>query len=161
MIPQIGTGSAGEGRHLVRVNTVLGDRDGAVGTSWVTALATPSVGHSPFVVLARPNLPVVPLTLFVPAAAIGGHRHAGLTHGAAHAGVAAAVLDLRMDDPDGELCLIASVWVDPDAGSADDVFRSAHDATVLALKMGAAGGPWHGHLLEVETPENDDYPTPD
>ncbi len=160
MIPQIGTGSAGEGRHQVRVNTVLGDRDGPVGTSWVTALATPSVGHSPFVVVARPNLPVVPLTLFVPAVAVGGHRHAQLTHGAAQAGVAAAVLDLQMDDPDGKLCLIASVWVDPDAESEDDLFRSAHDATVHALKLGAAGGPWHGHLVEVETPENEDFRRP-
>ena len=160
MIPQIGTGSAGEGIHQVRVTTVLGDRDGAVGTSWVTALATPSAGHSPFVVLARPNLPVVPLTLFVPSAAIGGQRHLELTHGASQAGVASAVLDLQMDDPAGEVCLIVSVWVDPDATSADEVFASTHDATVLALKMGAAGGPWHGHLLEVETPENDHFRRP-
>jgi 5,6,7,8-tetrahydromethanopterin hydro-lyase len=160
VIPQIGTGSAGDGVHQVRVNTVLGDRDGPVGTSWITALATPSAGHSPFVVLARPDLPVVPLTLFVPSASIVGQRHHELTHGAAHAGVAAAVLDLRMDDPDGAACLIASVWVDPEAGSADEVFRSTHDATVLALKLGAAGGPWHGHLLEVETPENDHFRRP-
>lgn len=160
MVPQIGTGSAGEGVNRVRVDTVLGDRDGPVGTSWVTALATPSAGHSPFVVLARPNLPVVPLTLFVPSVAIAGGRHGQLTNGAAHAGVAAAVLDLRMDDPEGEVCLIASVWVDPEATSADLVFQAAHDATVLALKMGAGGGPWHGHLAEVETPENDHFRRP-
>lgn len=157
MIPQIGTGSAGDGAHRVRVTTVLGDRDGAVGTSWVTAISTPSAGHSPFVVLARPNLPVVPLTLFVPAAAIAGPQHLELTHGAAHAGVAAAVLDLQMDDPDGELCLIASVWVDPAAASTDEVYQHTHDATVLSLKMGAGAGPWHGHLLEVELPENDHF----
>lgn len=160
MIPQIGTGSAGAGVHRVRVNTVLGDRDGPVGTSWMTALATPSAGHSPFVVLARENLPVVPLTLFVPAAAVAGREHLELTHGAAHAGVAAAVLDLRMDDPDAELCLIVSVWVDQEASVADEVFRATHDATVLALKMGAAGGPWHGHLVEVEFPENEHFRRP-
>lgn len=160
MIPQIGTGSAGEGAHQVRVTTVLGDRDGAVGTSWVTAISTPSAGHSPFVVLARPNLPVVPLTLFVPGTAIDGQRHLELTHGAAHAGVAAAVLDLQMDDPDSELCLIASVWVDPDAASAGEVYQHTHDAAVRSLKMGAGGGPWHGHLIEVEGPENDHFPEP-
>lgn len=160
MVPQIGTGSAGEGSNRVTVDTVLGDRDGPVGTSWVTALATPSVGHSPFVVLARPNLPVVPLTLFVPGSAIGGRRHAEITHGAAHAGVAAAVLDLRMDDPDGEVCLIASVRVDPDASDVDAVFEAARDATVHALKMGAGGGPWYGHLAEVEIPENDHFRRP-
>lgn len=157
MTPQIGTGSAGTGADLVRVTTVLGDREGPVGASWTTAIATPSVGHSPFVVVARPNLPVVPLTLFVPAVAIGGGRHATLTHGAAQAGVAQAVLDLRMDDPDGELCLVASVWVDPDAAAEEAVFLHARDATKAALKMGAGGGPWHGHLLEVEATENDDF----
>jgi 5,6,7,8-tetrahydromethanopterin hydro-lyase len=157
VIPQIGTGSAGEAPNRVRVDTVLGDREGAVGAAWTTALATPSAGRSPFVVLARPNLPVVPLTLFVPSAAIGSHAHLDLTRGAAHAGVAAAVLDLRMDDPDAELCLIAAVWVEPEATSADVVFQAAHDATVHALKMGAGGGPWHGHLLEVELPENDHF----
>lgn len=160
MIPQIGTGSAGDGSNRVRVDTVLGDRDGPVGTSWVTALTTPSAGHAPFVVLARPNLPVVPLTLFVPSASIDGPRHAELTEGAAHAGVAAAVLDLKMDDPEGEVCLIASVRVDPQATSADAVFRAAHDATVHAIEMGAGGGPWHGHLVDVETPENDHFPGP-
>ena len=26
-----------------------------------------------------------------------------------------------------------------------------------ALKLGAAGGPWHGHLTEIETPENPNF----
>lgn len=160
MIPQIGTGSAGDGAHRVRVDTVLGDRDGPVGAAWATALGSPSPGHEPFVVLARPNLPVVPLTLFVPSAAIDGERRISLVHGAAHAGVAAAVLDLRMDDPSGELCLIAAVAVAGAATSADAVFDAAHDATVHALKMGAGGGPWHGHLAEVEAPENDHFRRP-
>ena len=111
MTPQIGEGSFGDGVDAVRVSTVLGDRDGPVGTAWTLALATPSAGHSPFIVVAKPNLPVVPFTLLVPAVAITGSRHAELTRGAAQAGVAAAVLELRMDDPDGLVCLIASVWV--------------------------------------------------
>jgi 5,6,7,8-tetrahydromethanopterin hydro-lyase len=63
MTPQIGEGSAGEGANQIRVSTVLGDRDGPVGTAWTTSLATPSMGHSPFIVVARPKLPVVPRTL--------------------------------------------------------------------------------------------------
>jgi 5,6,7,8-tetrahydromethanopterin hydro-lyase len=159
VIPQIGTGEAGEGSACVRVTSVLGDREGVVGSAWTTALATPSVGHSPFVVHARPSLPVVPLTLLVPGVAIGDRRHADLTHGAAHAGVAAAVLDLKMDDPDGELCLVVSVWIDPQADDEEAVFAATRDATVAALKLGAAGGPWHGHLVEVDVPENPDFRT--
>lgn len=154
MTPQIGAGSAGEGVDVVQVTTVLGERDGPVGTAWATAIATPTVGHSPFVVVAKPNLPVVPLTLLVPAVDVVSQVHAQLTMGAAQAGVASAVLDLRMDDPEGTLCLITSVWVGPEAADEEAVFRNTHDAMVAALKIGAGGGPWHGHLAEVEVPEN-------
>lgn len=157
MTPQIGAGSAGTGADAVQVSTVLGDRDGPVGAAWTTAIATPSMGHSPFVVVARPNLPVVPLTLFVPAVGVVDHRHAELTMGAGQAGVAAAVLDLKMDDPDGDACLIASVWIGPGAADEEAVFENTRAATVAALKLGAADGPWHGHLLEVEVPENPDF----
>ncbi len=155
--PQIGAGSAGQDAEEIRVSTVLGDREGPVGAAWTTSIATPSMGHSPFVVVARPNLPVVPLTLLVPAVAVVGQRHAEFTMGAAQAGVAAAVLDLRMDDPAGQLALIVSVWVPPDADDEEAVFANTRDATVASLKLGAAGGPWHGHLTEVEMPENPNF----
>lgn len=160
MTTQIGEGSAGAGAETVQVATVLGDRDGAVGTAWATAIATPSIGHSPFVVVAKPNLPVVPPTLLVPAVGVSDQRHADLTKGAAQAGVAAAVLDLQMDDPEGDHCLIVSVWVQPDADHEDAVFQNTHDATVKALQQGAAGGPWHPNLTAVETPENDHFRRP-
>jgi 5,6,7,8-tetrahydromethanopterin hydro-lyase len=155
--PEIGQGSSGQGVNAVDVTTVLGDRDGPVGAAWTTAIATPSMGHSPFVVVARPNLPVVPITLLVPAVGVVAQRHAELTSGAAQAGIAAAVLDLKMDDPDGVHCLITSVWVDPLADDDDAVFANTRDAAIAALKLGAAGGPWHGHLAEVESPENPNF----
>ena len=160
MTPQIGEGSAGSGAEAVRVSTVLGDRLGPVGTAWTTSIATPSAGHSPFVVVARPNLPVVPLTLFVPAVTITDQRHADLTMGAAQAGVAAAVLDLQMDDVDGDLCLIASVWIESQADHEEAVFDNTREATIGALKLGAAGGPWHGNLTSVEVPENSNFRQP-
>ena len=45
-------------------------------------------------------------------------------------------------------------------GMADDeeaVFINTRDATIAALKLGAGGGPWHGHLTEVEIPENPNF----
>lgn len=156
---QIGASSAGTGAEAVRVTTVLGDRNGPVGTAWATAIATPTMGHSPFVVVAKPDLPVVPPTLLVPAIGVSQQRHAVLTLGAAQAGVAAAVLDLRMDDPDSDHCLIVSVWIDAEAEDEELVFAHIRDATMAALKQGAAGGPWHGHLTEVETPENEHFRT--
>lgn len=160
MTTQIGEGSAGAGADNVRVATVLGERDGPVGTAWATAIASPSLGHSPFVVVAKPNLPVVPVTLLVPAVGVSDQRHADLTFGAAQAGVAAAVLDLKMDDPDGDHCLIVSVWVDPDAEAEEAIFAHTRDATMSALKQGAAGGPWHPNLVAVDTPENPYFRSP-
>jgi 5,6,7,8-tetrahydromethanopterin hydro-lyase len=155
--PQIGEGSAGSGAEAVRVSTVLGDRDGPVGAAWTTSIATPSMGHSPFVVVAKPNLPVVPFTLFVPAVGVVDQRHAELTMGAGQAGVAAAVLDLKMDDVEGDLCLIASVWIGPQADDEEAVFENTRDATIGALKLGAAGGPWHGNLASIDVPENPNF----
>ena len=160
MTPQIGAGSFGNGAEAVRVCTVLGYREGPVGTAWTLALATPSTGHSPFIVVAKPNLPVVPFTLLVPAVAIVGTRHGELTRGAAQAGVAAAVLDLRMDDPDGLVCLIASASIGVLADDEEAVFTNTREATKSALQLGAAGGPWHGNLAVIETPENPDFRRP-
>ena len=75
------------------MNTVLGEREGPVGQAWATALATPSAGHAPFVVVLQPGLPVVPFTLFVNKARIEGDDHGRLTWGAAQAGVASGVTD--------------------------------------------------------------------
>ncbi|MEO6654260.1 MAG: formaldehyde-activating enzyme [Ilumatobacteraceae bacterium] len=155
MAMQIGAASAGTGDDAVRVTTVLGEREGPVGTAWASAVASPSHGHASMVVVAKPNLPVVPATLLVPAQSLGDQRHLALTYGAAQAGVASAVLDLQMDDPEAVHCLIVSVWIDQVADSEQTVFQNTHDATVASLKQGAAGGPWHPNLVAVETPSNE------
>src|SRR5205085_4176327 len=90
---QLGESFAGDGVNAAHVNTVVGPREGAVGTAWATALATPSDGHAPFVAVLQPNLPVKPFTLFVNKARIASDAHAQLTWGAAQAGVAAGVAD--------------------------------------------------------------------
>ena len=40
---QIGESFVGEGAEAAHVNTVLGEREGPVGTAWATSLATPRV----------------------------------------------------------------------------------------------------------------------
>ncbi len=95
----IGESFVGEGAEAAHINTVLGDRAGPVGTAWATALATPSAGHTPFVAVLEPGIPVKPLTLFVNKAAITGDVHGTLTWGAAQAGVAGGVADGRCRRP--------------------------------------------------------------
>jgi 5,6,7,8-tetrahydromethanopterin hydro-lyase len=137
----VGEGFVGSGPEAAHLNTILGYRDGAVGTAFATGLATPREGHAGFLVIAQPNQPVVPPTLFVNKAMITGERHAQLTWGPAQLGVASGVLDALADKVIDtaiahQLVLIAAVWVDPTAENADAVYANNREATYLALKRG-------------------------
>ena len=142
----IGESFVGEGVNAAHVNTVLGPRDGPVGTAWVTALATPRAGFAAFVAIAQPGVSVVPPTLFVNKAAIDGETHGRLTWGAAQAGVARGVglaLEQGVIDPSqaGDLVLIAAVWVNPSADDTRAVYENNATATLHALRSGMSGGP--------------------
>lgn len=146
MTMEIGESFVGSGPDAAHVNTVLGRRDGPVGAAWASALATPSAGHAPFVVVLQPGLPVKPFTLFVNKAQIASDRHAKLTWGAAQAGVAAGIADAvasgTISEPDAdELVLLAAVWVDPSAADAAAVFVNNRDAIHGAISLGRAGLP--------------------
>jgi 3-hydroxyisobutyrate dehydrogenase len=148
----IGESFVGEGAEAAHVNTVLGGRDGPVGTAWATALAMPRPGHSAFVTILRPNLPVKPLTLFVNKAAMADERHGDLTWGAAQAGVAGGVADAVADgvissEEAEDLLLIAAIWVNPAARDAELVYQNNRAATRKALENGATGAPKLDEIL--------------
>jgi 5,6,7,8-tetrahydromethanopterin hydro-lyase len=161
----IGESFVGEGAEAAHINTVLGDRHGPVGTAWATALAVPRPGHSAFVTVLRPNLPVKPLTLFVNKAAIADEQHGDLTWGAAQAGVAGGVADAVADgvisaEDAEELLLIAAVWVNPAAKNADLVYRNNRAATRNALANGAAGTPQVADMLAARHAPANPFFTP-
>lgn len=143
---QIGESFVGDGVNAAHINTVLGPRIGAAGSAWATALATPSAGHVPFMAVLAPGVAVQPPTLFVTKAAIAGDLHGELTWGAAQAGVAGGVADavaagVIADADVTGLCLIAAVWVNPEADDEQAVYRNNRLATATALANGAAGMP--------------------
>jgi len=159
VIFQVGEGFEGTGPNAAHINTVLGAKDGPVGTAWATALATPRLGHAPFVVVARPNVPVKPFTLFVNKAAVDGDTHARLTWGSAQAGVAAGVIGAVrkgvVSEPDADaLLLIAAVWVNPEADNDDDVYANNEAATLAALVAGRDGTPSVAEILAAGDPQN-------
>jgi len=143
---QIGESFIGDGPNAAHLNTVLGERSGGVGSAWAQALASPSTGHAPFVVVGQPGIAASPPTLFVNKAAIAGDRHAEMTWGPAQAGVAKGVSQ-AVDEGTipaercGELVLIAAVWVNPAADDAAEVFANNARATLEALRNGSAGRP--------------------
>ena len=164
---QIGEGFAGDGANAAHVNTVLGPKDGVVGTAWTTALATPRLGHAPFVVVVRPNVPVKPFTLFVNKAAVDAaknERHARLTWGAAQAGVAAGVTaalrnGVLVEAEADALLLIAAVWVDPKADDENQVYANNDVATVAALLGGRNASPTVADVLAAGDPRNPFFPS--
>ena len=142
----IGESFVGTGVNAAHVNTVLGPREGPVGSAWVTALATPRPGFAAFVAIAQPGVAVVPPTLFVNKAAIDGETHGKLTWGAAQAGVARGVglaLEEGVIDRSkaADLVLIAAVWVNPSADATQAVYENNASATLRALRNGMSGGP--------------------
>jgi 5,6,7,8-tetrahydromethanopterin hydro-lyase len=159
----IGESFIGEGAEAAHINVVLGHRSGPVGTAWATALATPSAGHTPFVAVLRPGIPVKPLTLFVNKAAIASDGHGTLTWGAAQAGVAGGVADALADGivaaaDANDLVLIAAVWVNPAAADADLVYANNRAATRAALDAGRRSQPSTAEVLAARaTPFNPYY----
>jgi 5,6,7,8-tetrahydromethanopterin hydro-lyase len=163
---QIGESFIGEGSDAAHINTVLGRRDGPVGTAWATALATPSAGHVPFMAVVAPGVAVKPLTLFVNKAAIADDKHGTLTWGAAQAGVAGGVADavakgvLDAEQAD-DMVLIAAVWVNPDANDADTVYDNNRRATFTALTNGRDRRPGEQQVaVHAERPTNPFYTAP-
>jgi 5,6,7,8-tetrahydromethanopterin hydro-lyase len=163
MSTEFGESFVGEGAEAAHVNTVLGAVGGPVETAWVTALATPRAGHVAFVAAVRPGTAVRPFTLFVNKAAIESERHATLTWGAAHAGVAAGVMAAVAEGtvPEGEvpgLLLVAAVWVNPEAADEQAVFENNREATLGALRAGREGQPSVSEALAArDTPSNAYY----
>jgi 5,6,7,8-tetrahydromethanopterin hydro-lyase len=158
----VGESFVGDGAEAAHINTVLGHRSGPVGVAWATALATPRAGHTPFVAVIQPGIPVKPLTLFVNKAPVAGDEHATLTWGAAQAGVASGVADAVADetinaaDAD-DLLLIAAVWVNPEAKDADLVYANNRAAAKAALQAGVAGAPTVDQVLEARDRPGNPY----
>ncbi len=158
---EIGEGYAGEAPNVAHTNTIVGPKDGAAGTAWATALATPRPGHTPFVVVAQPNVPVQPPTLFVNKATVdpANARHAQLTWGAAQAGVAAGALAALRDgvlplDEVPQLVVVAAVWVDPAADDEEAIYANNAEAMHAALARARAGEPTVKEVLDVSEPSN-------
>lgn len=162
---QLGECFVGEGVNAAHINTVLGPREGPVGTAWATALASPSAGHVPFVAVLRPSLPVKPLTLFVTKAAPESELHGELIWGPAQAGVAAGVADALAEGalPPGaadDHALIAAVWVNPAADDPEAVYRNNREATRTALVNGAEFRPSVDEVLAARDRPFNPFYTP-
>jgi 5,6,7,8-tetrahydromethanopterin hydro-lyase len=152
---RVGSGVEGGGVSAAQIDVVLGDRDGPIGVVYAQSLASPTPGHSPIVVCSRPGMAVKPATLLVNKAPLAGDDHARVTWGAAHAGVAAGILEgislgLLSHDEATRSVLIVSAWVDPGVGIVhqDAVFDNNRLALLDALASATAGRPTVTEILD-------------
>jgi 5,6,7,8-tetrahydromethanopterin hydro-lyase len=156
----IGESFVGDGVNAAHVNVVIGRKGGPVEAAWTTALATPRMGHTPFVAVVRPGVPVLPFTLFVNKATMGGDTHVDLTFGAAQAGIASGVAKAVADGlvPAGEvrhLLCIAAVYVNPEADDEGTVFENNRRSVREAIRAAVEGTPSVEDVLALaDSPSN-------
>ncbi len=153
---QVGEGFFGEGVNAAHINTVLGHKSGPAGISFINSLASPTIGHIPFLVVWKPNMPVSPATLFVNKSAISGERHGELTWGAAQAGVAHGVTEYSAErfkkiGSSDAFVLLTAVWVNPEADDEQAVYANNRSATLAALRQGAATSQESKALLDFRS----------
>jgi 5,6,7,8-tetrahydromethanopterin hydro-lyase len=142
----IGEGFEGPGVNLAHINVLVGPRNGPAGQAFATALATPSAGHAPFVVIAKPGVPTKPLTLYVNKAQIANEFHGNATWGASQAGIAKAVAESLENgtlppEAENDWVVVSANWVNPAADDLDAVFLNNYRATKNAIKAAMAGLP--------------------
>jgi len=151
---RIGECLVGSGSHAAHVNLILGPKDGPMGTAFASAAASPAPGHVPFLAVLKPNLPVMPATLFVSKAVLRDERHERLTWGAGQAGVAAGITKALLDgllppQAEDDWLTIALVWVDWNATDAELVYANNKAAAFAAAQRALLPG-WPNRIELAE-----------
>lgn len=143
---------AGTGANAAHLNLAVGLKGGPLEQAFLTIMAQPRSGTIPFFTVLQPNWPVKPFTLFVNKADFRSEEHSRLTWGPAQAGIAEGILTAvqqRIIPPEqvDEYLVIASVWVDWNANSDEEVYRNNKDAALSALERAFEGKPGIEDLL--------------
>ena len=135
---RIGEGWGGEGANGCHLNVVIARRGSSVAATVAGVLASPSPGHTPFLVCFGPGTVVRPHTVFVNRSTIDNDAIARLTWGAGQLGVGQGVLDAVADgllvaDEAPELMLLVAVFIDPGANDETAVRQACRDGMRAAI----------------------------
>ncbi|WP_249584003.1 formaldehyde-activating enzyme [Pseudomonas viridiflava] len=150
----IGEGFEGPGVNAAHINILIGPRSGPAGQAFASSLASPSQGYCPFMVIAQPNVPVKPMTLYVNKAVIGSDLHGNATWGASQAGIAKAVLEALLDgtfppEAEDEWAIVTANWVNPACDNLDAVYVNNYTACRTAIRSALTGKPFTAELADV------------
>lgn len=142
----IGEALVGEGPEIAHIDLVIGRKGSAVEQAFVTALASPRMGHTPLLAVLEPNLIPKPATLMVNKVTINNVGQALMMFGPAQIAVARAVIDCLAEgtipEADAEdLLIIVSVFIEWDAEDKKKVQEYNYIATKLAIERAMKGRP--------------------
>lgn len=149
---RIGEALTGEMPELAHIDVAIGQKRGAFETAFVTALATPRVGHTALLAILAPNYAVKPATLMVNKVTIKGAAQAELMFGPVQAAIAKAVLDSVHEqvippEAENELMIIASVYIHGSASDKTKLYDNNYKATKSAISNAMRELPTVNELL--------------
>lgn len=143
---RIGEGWSGADPDGAHVNIVLARRGSATAAALLTALTSPTPGHTPILVVVGEDKdhyePVWPPTLMVNKATATDPVHQRLTWGAGQLGIAQGVLDAVADGllpATDEVLVLAAIYVEPTVGDETALRRASRAATLTALRVACRG----------------------
>jgi 5,6,7,8-tetrahydromethanopterin hydro-lyase len=149
---RIGEALVGEMPELAHIDIAIGRKGESFETAFLTALATPRMGHTALLAILAPNYAVKPATLMVNKVTIKGEAQAELMFGPVQAAIAKAVLDSVQERvipaaAENELMIIASVYINGNAADKKKLFEYNYEATKLAIGNAMGQSPTVDELL--------------
>jgi 5,6,7,8-tetrahydromethanopterin hydro-lyase len=135
---------------------VIGSVDGPVGIAFASMLGQ-SAGHTRMFAVRDCNQMVRPATMMTSKVTIDNALYIELFGGVVQAATADAVLDSVIEgvipkDQVDELCMIVTIWLDPQAVDdpdldREDLYRTNYEATKLAIRRALSGEPTIKELI--------------
>ena len=152
----IGEALVGEGNDVAHVDLLIGDKQGQVGSAFINALSSLSMGHTPLLAVIRPNLPPKPHTVIIPKVTVKNMADASKIFGPAQAAVAKAVADsveegvIPMHVLD-DWVVVASVFIHPQAEDERRIYQYNYSATKLSIRRALDNYPsWEKVLYDKD-----------
>jgi formaldehyde-activating enzyme len=136
---------------------LIGSTKGPAGQAFANLMGQ-TEGHTRMFAIRATNQQVKPATMIVPKVTIKTSAYVELLGGPVQSAVADAVLDSVIEgvipkDQADDLCIIAMLWISPDAAANPDVdrkdlYRTNYEAMKLAISRAMTGSPTIDELIE-------------
>lgn len=136
---------------------LIGSTKGPAGQAFANLMGQ-TEGHTRMFAIRATNQQVKPATMIVPKVTIKSSSYVALFGGPVQSAIADAVLDSVIEgvipkEHVDDLCIVAMIWISPDAAANPDVdrkdlYRTNYEGMKLAIKRAMTGSPTIDELIE-------------